>query len=313
MKRRTVLSGGAAAGALALLGGCGNGSEPSVETIEARNPPAGRFVQALGQRVHYWEQGEGPPVALIHGASGNLLDWTFDIAPRLAAKYRVIAFDRPGFGYTTRRGVDLATPQGQARLLAAAADVLGAEKPIVVGHSWGGAVAMAWAVHHAPKGAISISGVVAPYASALGKVSRAIGLNEAITNLYQSYLKSQADEDSIRDFVARAFRPQDIPDGYIAHVAPELSLREATMEANAADLNELNGALEALAPAYGGLSLPVEAIHGTSDKTVTARQSRDLGRDVPGARVTMLDGIGHMAHHFAGDALDAAVARIAAA
>lgn len=313
MRRRSVLTGGAA---LALLAGCvGSAEDPAFLTpeIETQNPPAGQFVEVVGERVHYWERGEGQPVVLIHGASGNLLDWTFDVAPRLAARYRVIAFDRPGFGYTSRDGWGLDTPQAQARVLAAAADALGAERPVVVGHSWGGAVAMAWAAGHDPKGVISVAGVVNPYASTLGQVSRAIGLNELITNVYQDYLKSQAGNGGIEEFVARVFRPQAPPDGYVAHVAPALSLREATMEANAADLSALNGALERLAPAYPRLRLPVEAIHGTSDRTVTVQQARELADAVPGARLTLLDGIGHMAHHFAGAKLDDAVARIAAA
>ena len=46
--------------------------------------------------------GEGPDVVLIHGAFGSLRDFTFDLSDRLSERYRVIAFDRPGLGYTDR-------------------------------------------------------------------------------------------------------------------------------------------------------------------------------------------------------------------
>ena len=108
----------------------------------ADHPPAGQFIEVDGTRVHYVDEGEGPPVVLIHGASGNVNDWTFDMVGRLSDRYRVIAFDRPGLGYTDMigRGAPVAD---QARLLADAAAALGADAPIVVGHSYGGSVALA--------------------------------------------------------------------------------------------------------------------------------------------------------------------------
>ncbi len=82
---------------------------------------------------------------LIHGASGNTRDFTFDLAKRLDDRYRVIAFDRPGLGWSDSAGDAGVSPLVQADILRAAADQLGVRNPIVVGHSYGGAVAMAWA------------------------------------------------------------------------------------------------------------------------------------------------------------------------
>jgi pimeloyl-ACP methyl ester carboxylesterase len=69
---------------------------------EAKYPPTGRFVTVGGGRVHAHVEGTGPDVVLIHGANGNTRDWSFDVIPRLAGRYRLIAMDRPGMGYSDR-------------------------------------------------------------------------------------------------------------------------------------------------------------------------------------------------------------------
>ena len=113
---------------------------------EAAFPPEGQIITVQGHPVHAVVMGEGPDLVLIHGASGNTRDLTFDLAPRLAQDYRVIVLDRPGLGYTPRINRTGATITQQAALLQEAAAQLGADKPIVLGHSYGGAVALAWAV-----------------------------------------------------------------------------------------------------------------------------------------------------------------------
>jgi pimeloyl-ACP methyl ester carboxylesterase len=123
--------------------------------VEGRAPRAaggghlaaeGDFLTIDGHRVHYVVMGEGPDVVLVHGASGNTRDFTHALAGRLAERYRVIVMDRPGLGYTDRIDPQGASLAAQAGLLADAAAELGAERPIVFGHSYGGAVALAWAL-----------------------------------------------------------------------------------------------------------------------------------------------------------------------
>lgn len=99
---------------------------------EQAYPPVGEFVEIEGHQVHYVDQGSGPAVILIHGASGNLRDWTFSMTERLATSYRVLAFDRAGHGYSSRPedGYD---PAVQGRLIAKAARRVGVEKALLVG------------------------------------------------------------------------------------------------------------------------------------------------------------------------------------
>ncbi len=116
-------------------------------------PPQGRVIDVDGTPVHVLVAGSGPDLVLIHGASGNLRDWTLGFSERVSDRYRVIMFDRPGLGWTGRLDGNKGpwnarseTPMEQAALLQKAAAAVGAERPIVVGHSFGGAVAMAWAL-----------------------------------------------------------------------------------------------------------------------------------------------------------------------
>jgi pimeloyl-ACP methyl ester carboxylesterase len=114
------------------------------QSAEAAFPPTGQLLRVAGTTVHAHVQGSGPDLVLIHGASGSTRDFTFALVDRLAQDYRVIAFDRPGLGWTEDLGDGGVSPLLQARLLQAAADQLGVTRPIVMGHSYGGSVAMAW-------------------------------------------------------------------------------------------------------------------------------------------------------------------------
>lgn len=116
---------------------------------EGAHPPAGKFIEVDGVRLHYLDEGTGPAVVLLHGngvmAEDFRLSGLFD---KLAETHRVIAFDRPGFGYSERPGSTTWTPEAQARLLHLALRELGIDQPIVVGHSWGTLVTLALALDY---------------------------------------------------------------------------------------------------------------------------------------------------------------------
>ena len=111
---------------------------------ERRNPPTGRFITIDGVRLHYVERGTGRPLVLLHGNGSMIQDFESSGLVDLAAKkYRVIAFDRPGFGHSDRPRSTVWTPEAQADLLNAALVKMGVSQPLVLGHSWGTLVAVA--------------------------------------------------------------------------------------------------------------------------------------------------------------------------
>src|SRR4051795_10345669 len=125
-----------------------------VARIEAAHPPAGEFMEIEGVRLHVAElglprgsPGAEPAVVLIHGASGNMEDMRLALGEKLAASHRVILIDRPGHGWSSRPDCDdCASPARQAELVAGALEQLGVRRAILIGHSWGGAFATAYAL-----------------------------------------------------------------------------------------------------------------------------------------------------------------------
>jgi pimeloyl-ACP methyl ester carboxylesterase len=287
---------------------------------EAAHPPSGQFVEVNGTRVHAWVAGDGPDVVLIHGAFGSLRDFTFDLAPRLATRYRVIALDRPGLGYTGRTDPALArpfaataeSPAQQAALLAAAARALGAERPVVVGHSLGGIVAMAWALDQDPAAVVMLAGVALPWPGDLGWIYQVNGTSLG-GGLVAPLLSAWAPGRVLGDAVRNTFAPQPMPEGYARHIGTYMPVRLPAFRANARQVNRLRPHVVGMERRYPALRLPIEILHGDADTTVPiAVHSGPLAARLPSANLTILPGVGHMPHHADPEAAIAAIDRAAA-
>ncbi|MDH3263338.1 MAG: alpha/beta fold hydrolase [Paracoccaceae bacterium] len=281
---------------------------------EARYPPTGEILSVNGSRAHAHIEGRGPAVILIHGASGNLRDFTFDLAPHLAGRYRVIAFDRPGLGHSERLHARGENPFEQAALLDAAAARLGVRRAILVGHSFGAAVALAWAIEHPERvaGVVSLAGVANVWKGGLGPwyaISSSWLGGATVVPLVSAFAPRARAEMAL----APIFAPQPVPGGYTAHIGIDLTLRASTLRANARQVNRLKPHVARMVPRYGALDIPVEIVHGDRDTIVPLDiHSRPLAGQVPGARLTVLEGVGHMPHHASPEAVIAAIDRAAA-
>ncbi|MEM6727414.1 MAG: alpha/beta hydrolase [Pseudomonadota bacterium] len=289
---------------------------------EAAYPPEGQFVDVGGVRVHAVIAGhEGaPPIVLLHGAGGSTRDYTFDFVARLKDRYRVIVLDRPGLGYTERAGDysvwsrDTETPREQARLLAEAAAALGAERPLVLGHSFGGAVAMAWALERPEDtaGLIIVAGATNRWEGGLGTFYNVTSspLGAALFNPLATALAPDSYLDSTIDGI---FAPQAPPEGYAAYVGPRISARRETLRANARQVHGLRPHIIEMSAQYPGLTMPIEIVHGDADIIVPlATHSIPLVEKAPTANLEVLPGIGHMPQHAAPEAVIAAIDRAAA-
>lgn len=280
---------------------------------ETAFPPTGDFVTVDGIRVHYEIRGQGPDLVLIHGASGNLRDMTFGLADRLATDYRVIAFDRPGLGYTDRIDRNGASIGEQAALLSRAATMLGAERPVVMGQSYGGAVALAWAVNH--PGALSALVLVAapsyPWEGGLPTLYK-VNSHPVLGPLAIPFLTAWVPQSYVDRAVASVFEPQEEQPGYADHIGAPLTLRRHSLRENALQRASLKAELAALSQGYDRLTLPIEIVHGTADETVSLTiHSERMARDLPHANLVALDGIGHMPHHTRPGAVVEAIHRAA--
>ena len=283
-------------------------------------PPQGQLIDVNGVTVHAEQMGSGPDVVLLHGASGNTRDWTFAFAAQLSDRYRVTMLDRPGLGWTGQIDPEHkrawssahASPAEQARLLKAAADVLGLERPIVVGHSFGGIVALAWALEFGDlAGVVSVAGVANPWPGALDWTynlnGSALGGGLAVP-LFSAFVP----EPYVKNIVAGIFAPQAAPEGYIDHVGPALTLRRVSMRANARQVNWLRPHEVEMSDRYGEINVPDEIVHGDADTIVPLNvHSIKLPDQIDGANLTVLEGVGHMPQHSHAADVIAAIDRVA--
>lgn len=308
---------------LVLFAGCGVILDSRADTREAAAvetwPPLGQFVEVDGKRVHALVTGRGPDLVLIHGASGNMRDFTFDFVEQVKDRYRVTVFDRPGLGYTDRASnayggafnSDAESPEDQAAMLSAAATKLGLKNPIVLGHSYGGSVAMAWGLNHPASALVVVSGATMPWPGKLGASYTVLGsgLGGAVV---PPFVTAFASETTINDTVDSIFAPNAAPDGYAEYVGPGLTLRRDSLRANARQVNSLRPHLVEMSRRYPGMTLPVELVHGDADTTVPlAVHSRPLDALLPDANLTVLPGVGHMPHHVRQQAVIASIDRAA--
>ncbi|SDC15031.1 alpha/beta fold hydrolase [Ruegeria marina] len=280
---------------------------------EASHPPRGQFVEIDGLRIHAEVMGNGPDLVMIHGSNGNTRDLTYALAPLLARQFRVILFDRPGLGFSDPLPKPSAGIAHQAAAMMQAARELGADRPMVLGHSYGGAVALAWAVHHpeAISGLIAVSAASNPWTTPLDPLYRVtsspIGAAIAVP-LITAYVPDSYVIRSLQE----VFAPQPEPPDYAAHFGPGLSLRRSSLRANAWHRAILLDEIRALHRRYGEIAVPTEIVHGTADDTVNFDlHSVSLSRQIPAAQLRALAGIGHMPHHVASEEVAAAVLRAA--
>jgi hypothetical protein len=120
---------------LAVAGGVALGSaalfvQARTRRAEADNPPRGRFIEIEGARVHYVDRGTGEAIVLLHGNGGLVRDFELSgLVNELAKRHRVVVFDRPGYGYSTRPRRRMWTPEAQAELFSKAFRELGLDAP----------------------------------------------------------------------------------------------------------------------------------------------------------------------------------------
>ena len=288
-----------------------------VRRIERAHPPAGRFVEVAGGRLHLLELGpaDAPPVVLLHGASGNLGDMRVALGDRLAARYRVIMIDRPGHGWSDRPdGAADASPAQQAALIHQALERIGVSHAIVVGHSWSGALATAYALAYpdATAGLLLLAPVAYPWPGGVGWYNPIVA-NSVVGWVFARTLALPLGKLLLKPAVGVVFAPQLPPPDYVERAGAELILRPRELTANAEDLTGLKAFVTAQAPHYGEIETPTIVIAGDEDTTVSPDiHAKHIVRVLPHGRLIMLPGVGHMLHHAAPEVVIAAIDELAA-
>lgn len=271
--------------------------------IERAYPPRGRLVGTPHGVLHVDlrepEASARGAIVLIHGASGNQADLMAPLGDALAAAgFRVAAVDRPGHGYSDRLRRDAASPAAQARAIRAALEQIGVQSCVVVGHSWAGAVATNFALDHADfaKGIVLLAPVTHPWPRGVRWYYR-LATTPLAGWLFAHLLLVPIGLASLRGAMDSVFAPQPTPPGYAARIGAALALRPRVFRANAEDIAGLRAFLEGQAPRLPGIAMPVAILSGDRDGVVlTERHSYGCARDIAGATLEILPGVGHSPH-----------------
>jgi pimeloyl-ACP methyl ester carboxylesterase len=247
-----------------------------------------RFIDVPGGRLKVVDEGEGPPILLVHSAIVDLRSWD-DVVPRLVeAGYRAIRYDVRGYGESTTDDVDFSN---RADLLAVL-DAVGAERAALVGNSRGGQIALD-ALVESPERFVALVWVAG------GVTGFDPGDPTAEEMPYWEEgdrLEQAGDADGMADLDVRIWvdgmgqPPTRVP----------ARIREAVrmMDLPLVTPGRVFGKPIPLDPPTNGrlgtIRVPVVAVAGKLDTSGTRAAALRIGQAVPGAKVVLLDGVAHM-------------------
>ena len=277
---------------------------------ERAQPPAGRLLDVDGVRLHVVERGMGSPVVLIHGNMVSQRDFEASgLMERLAPDHRVIAFDRPGFGHSTRPRDRLWTPTAQAELLHAALAHLGVEQAVVVGHSMGAMVALALALDHPEdvRRLILAGGYYYPTARVDALLAAPVAL-PVLGDVMRYTVTAVSARLMLKGLVRAMFAPRDVPEDFMATLSREMMVRPIQLRANAEDAAFMIPQAKASAERHQELRMPVAMFAGAQDKVIDVEANAErLHREISGSTLVIVAGAGHMVHYAAPDQIVRAV------
>ncbi len=275
---------------------------------QRENPPQGQFVEIDGVHLHYVERGTGRPLVLLHGNGSMIQDFeSAGLIDMAAQNYRVIVFDRPGFGHTSRPRNVIWSPEAQADLFMEALVRLNVQQAVVLGHSWGASIAIALAARHPAlvQALVLASGYSFPTARAdvLVQSGPAIpGLGDIFAYTLSPILSRVLWPPMLR----KLFGPRPVPHKFQSF-PKALAVRPSQIRASAAEAAMMIPAAIHASKSYNELSLPIIIVAGEDDRLIDIdEQSGRLHSEVKQSKMHRIPGAGHMVQQSAtGDVMSA--------
>jgi pimeloyl-ACP methyl ester carboxylesterase len=267
---------------------------------EHENPPYGRFIEVDGIRLHYFERGQGKPLLLLHGNGSMAEELDISGLPDLAAeKYRVIVFDRPGYGYSERPRTKTWNPVEQAQLIYRALRQLGIEQPVVVGHSWGTLVAIALALEYPEyvRRLLLLSGYYYPTL----RVDVPLFSPPAIPivgDLVRYTIAPLLGRAIWPAMVRKLFSPAETTARFRKEYPVWLGLRPSQIRATTEEIAMMIPVAQEISARYHELTIPVTIMAGAGDLHVLPKlHSERLHRELAQSDLILVPEVGHMIHH----------------
>jgi pimeloyl-ACP methyl ester carboxylesterase len=263
------------------------------------HPPLGQFLQINGVRLHYTDQGQGDTFVILHGNGGMAEEIRLSgLDKALARTHRVLVFDRPGFGHSSRPSRLKWTAQEQASLILQALDRLNVPRAVVIGHSWGTLVAVAMAVQEPQRvqRLVLMSGYYFPIPHR-GAQSAAVLCRPVIGHFLRHAVLPLLGDGAMWRIIRNCFAPERIPPAFYRFPV-SLALRPSQVFAGAEDGTTMQDSARQLAQIYPSLAQPVLVLTGDGDRVITCGDhSIPLHAALPNSRLVVLQGVGHMPQH----------------
>ncbi len=298
----------------ALIAGSVSFTASTARKVEAALPPRGQFIEIDGERLHYVDTGgAGPAVVMIHGLSGNLLHFDYALADRLAGEFRLILVDRPGSGYSTRAAGADASLTAQAGAIAKLVAALGLARPLLVGHSLGGAVSLALALDHPD--CVGGLALIAPLTHPQGEIPpifRGLVIHSSLARRFIAWtLATPLGVWGGRVALSRAFAPEAVMPEFPLRAGGLLSLRPQSFHGASSDIVAVNDGLRANVKRYASLAVPFGVLFGRADNLLDYRaQGEAMKACCPALELELVEG-GHMLPMTAPDRCAALIRRVA--
>ena len=273
---------------------------------------ARKTVTVGGTRVSYHQKGRGQDVVLVHGGMGSAEDFE-PVLDRLAVDFRVTAIDRPGFGLSGARGDDPTYP-GNARLVAGAVRALALARPVVVGHSHGGGVALAIAEDHpdVPGALVLLAPAAYPLGDDAGVVDR-LGAIPFLGEGMMAWLAPWVAPKTIAAILERMIGPDSarVPADFVADRQRLFSNPRSLAVHSRQQVSDKAG-LTTIAARLGAVQIPSIILACAQDpEEGHGLDSRRLARELPGSGLRWIEGCGHYVQYAEPDRVIEAVREMA--
>ena len=241
--------------------------------VEKALPPRGQFIEVAGARIHYLDNGSGPPIVILHGLGGQMGNFTYALLERLTPQFRVILIDRPGSGYSRRAPGATGRPTEQATLIAEFIRKLDLHRPLLVGHSLGGAIALGVALDH-PQSIMGLA-LIAPLTHLPKQVPapfRALDIKSDFLRWLVAWTVATPIGIRLGKAILDAiFSPEPAPVDFPIRGGGILGLRPQSFFNTSSDLRAASLDLPSMVNRYSSLQVPVRILYGTSDKVLSPK------------------------------------------
>ncbi len=265
--------------------------------VEKRLPPRGRFIEIDGARIHYVDEGSGPTLLMIHGLAGQMHNFTHSLLDRLRSDYRVVILDRPGSGYSTRPPGASAAIGAHAQTISRFCQALGLKRPLIVGHSLGGTIALSLALNH-PEQVAGLA-LIAPVTHQPEHVPPpfdGLAIESPLIRRIVAWTLATPLSIANRNLaLTTLFGPQSVPPDFATRGGGLLNLRPCSFIGASCDLVSSHQDLADMPARYKNLTVPLGILYGTDDRILDpAVHGQALAAKLPNVDLELIEGGGHM-------------------